>query len=123
MKNLKNFIDNSPDSISIHDDNLDLLEINSAGLKLMKMNRKQAVGKNIKTLSPGIEKTGRLEAYKSVIMGGNPFMSEDVSQSKKFGKKQFSIRAFMTAAGLAIVVRDITELKKQNNNYSRQTND
>ena len=112
MKNLKDFIDNSPDSISIHDENLNLLEINKAGLQLMNMNRKQAIGKNIETLIPGIERTGRLEAYKSVINGGNPFMSEDVSQSKKFGKKQFSVRAFMTGEGLAIVTRDITALKK-----------
>jgi len=113
MKNLKDFIDNSPDSISIHDENLNLLEINKAGLQLMNMNRKQAIGKNIETLIPGIERTGRLEAYKSVINGGNPFMSEDVSQSKKFGKKQFSVRAFMTGEGLAIVTRDITALKNR----------
>lgn len=112
MKNLKDFIENSTDSISIHDEKLNLLEINEAGLQLMKMNRKQIIGQNIKTLSPGIEKTGRLKEYKAVIRGGDPFMSEDVSQSKKFGKKQFSIRAFMTLKGLAIVTRDITELKK-----------
>ena len=112
MKHLKDFIENSPDSISIHDEKLNLLEINEAGLQLMKMDRKQTIGKNIKILSPGIERTDRLKAYKAVIRSGNPFMSEDVSQSKKFGKKQFSVRAFMTVEGLAIVTRDITELKR-----------
>jgi PAS domain S-box-containing protein len=112
MKILKDFIDNSPDSISIHDAKLNLLEINKAGLQLMNMSYKQTIGKNIKTLIPDIERTGRLEAYRAVIGGGSPFMSEDVSQSKKFGRKQFSVRAFMTGEGLAIVTRDITELKK-----------
>jgi PAS domain S-box-containing protein len=112
MINLKDFIENSPDSISIHDENLNLLEINEAGLHLMKMTRKQTIGRNIKTLFPGIERTGRLLKYKAVIEGGDPFMSEDVSQSKKNEKKQYSIRAFMTLKGLAIVTRDITELKK-----------
>jgi|GEM_PF-1974764 len=112
MINLKDFIENSPDSISIHDENLNLLEINEAGLQLLKMNRQQSIGKNIRTLSPGIERTGRLKEYKTVIRSGKPFMSEDLSQSKKFGKKQFSVRAFMTIKGLAIVTRDITKLKR-----------
>jgi len=112
MKILKDFIENSPDSISIYDKKLNLLEINNSGLQLMKMIREQTIGKNIKTLFPSIQKTGRLKEYKAVIRGGNPFMSEDVSQSKKFGKKQFSVRAFMTGEGLAIVTRDITELKR-----------
>jgi len=112
MKYLKDFVENSPDSISIYDKKLNLLEINKAGLQLMKMTREQTIGKNIKTLSPGIERTGRLKEFKAVIRGGKPFMSEDVSQSKKIGNKQFSIRAFITMEGLAIVTRDITELKK-----------
>jgi light-regulated signal transduction histidine kinase (bacteriophytochrome) len=53
-----------------------------------------------------------LKEYKAVLNGGNPFMSEDVSQSKKFGSKQFSVRASVTTEGLAIVTRDITALKK-----------
>jgi PAS domain S-box-containing protein len=112
MKTLKDFIDNSPDSISIHDGKLNVLEINKVSLQLINMTHKQAIGKSLKTLSPGIEKTGLLKAYKEVIRSGNPFVSEDVSQSKKFGKKQFSVRAFMTGKGLAIVTRDITTLKK-----------
>jgi PAS domain S-box-containing protein len=112
MKILKDFIENSPDSISLYDEKLNLLEINDAGLELMKMNRKQIIGENLKSLFPDVQRTGRLKAYKAVISGGNPFMSEDVCQSKKFGKKQFSVRAFMTGKGLAIVTRDITALKK-----------
>lgn len=111
MKYLKDFVENSPDSIAIYDEKLNLLEINEAGLLLMKVTREQAIGKNIKTLSPGIERTGRFKEYKAVIRGGKPFMSEDVSQSKKIGNKQFSVRAFLTTEGLAVVTRDITELK------------
>ncbi len=114
MKNeiLKDFTENSPDSIAIYDEKLNLLEINTAGLQLMKLTREQAIGKNIKTLSPGIERTGRLKEYRAVIRGGKPYMSENVSQSKKIGNKQFSVRAFITSGGLAVVSRDITELKK-----------
>jgi len=112
MELLKDFIENSPDSISIYNQKFYLLEINDAGLELIKMNRKQAIGENIKTIFPDIERTGRLKEYKAVIRGGNSFRSEDVKQSKKFGKKQFSVRAFMTGEVLAIVTRDITELKK-----------
>jgi len=111
MKYLKDFIENTPDSISIYDKKLNLLEVNKAGLQLMKMTREQTIGKNIKILSPGIERTGLLKEYKAVIRSGNPFMSDDVSQSKKIGNKQFSVRAFITTEGLTIVTRDITELK------------
>jgi PAS domain S-box-containing protein len=112
MKILKDFLENSPDSIAIYDKNLNLLEINDSGLQQLKVTYKQAIGRNIKTLSPGIERTGRLLKYKAVIRSGDPFMSEDVSQSKELGKKQFSVRAFLTSEGLAVVTRDITELKK-----------
>jgi len=112
MTILKDFLENSPDSIAIYDKNLNLLEINDSGLQLLKVTYKQAIGRNIKTLSPGIERTGRLLKYKAVIGGGDTFMSEDVTQSKELGKKQFSVRAFLTSEGLAVVTRDITELKK-----------
>jgi len=112
MKNSSGFIENSPDSILIYDEKLNLLEINEAGLQLFKMNRNQVIGENIKTLFPDVQRTGRLKEYKAVLNGGNPFISEDVSQSKKFGSKQFSVRASVTTQGLAIVTRDITALKK-----------
>ena len=112
MKILRDFIENSPDLISIYDEKLNLLEINQVSLQIMKKSRKQTIGKNIKTLIEGIEKTDLLKKYNAVINGANPFISEDVSQTVKFGKKQFSVRAFMTDEGLAIVTRDISELKK-----------
>tara|TARA_B100000795_G_scaffold5787_1_gene4275 strand:- start:2251 stop:3282 length:1032 start_codon:yes stop_codon:yes gene_type:complete len=112
MKILKDFIENSPDSISVYDKKLNLLEINESALQLDNMTYKEVIGRNIKTLYPGIESTGRLKEYRAVIRGAKPFMSQDIIQSKKIGNKQFSVRAFMMAEGLSIVIRDITELKK-----------
>jgi PAS domain S-box-containing protein len=112
MKHLKDFIENSPDLISFYDKKLNLTKINEEALRLMKMTREETIGKNIKTLYPGIEKTGRLKDYREVIRSGKPFISDGISQTKESGKKQFSIRAFMTAEGLATVTRDTTESKK-----------
>jgi PAS domain S-box-containing protein len=112
MKILQDFIENSPDSISVYNKKLNLLEINTAGLDLIQKTRRQTIGKNIKTLSPDVEKTGLLREYKEVIKNGKPFISEDVSKPRQIGNKQFSVRALHTTEGIAIVTRDITELKK-----------
>jgi light-regulated signal transduction histidine kinase (bacteriophytochrome) len=112
MKILQDFIENSPDSISVYNKKLHLVAINTAGLDLIQKTRSQSIGQFIKTLAPDVEKSGLLKEYKEVIKNGKPFISEDVSNPRQIGSKQFSVRAFNTAEGLAIVTRDITELKK-----------
>jgi light-regulated signal transduction histidine kinase (bacteriophytochrome) len=112
MKILQDFIENSPDSISVYNKKLHLVAINTAGLDLIQKTRSQSIGQFIKTLAPDVEKSGLLKEYKEVIKNGKPFISEDVSNPRQIGNKQFSVRAFNTEEGLAIVTRDITALKK-----------
>jgi light-regulated signal transduction histidine kinase (bacteriophytochrome) len=112
MKILQAFIENSPDSISVYNKKLHLVAINTAGLDLIQKTRSQSIGQFIKTLAPDVEKSGLLKEYKEVIKNGKPFISEDVSNPRQIGNKQFSVRAFNTEEGLAIVTRDITALKK-----------
>jgi signal transduction histidine kinase len=112
MKILQAFIENSPDSISVYNKKLHLVAINTAGLDLIQKTRSQSIGQFIKTLAPDVEKSGLLKEYKEVIKNGKPFISEDVCNPRQIGNKQFSVRAFNTEEGLAIVTRDITALKK-----------
>jgi light-regulated signal transduction histidine kinase (bacteriophytochrome) len=109
---LKQFIENSPDSISVYNKKLHLVEINRAGLDLLQKTRRQSIGESIKTLAPDVEKSGRLREYKEIIQNGKSLIDKDVSNPIQIGNKQFSVRAFNTAEGLAIVKRDITALKK-----------
>jgi light-regulated signal transduction histidine kinase (bacteriophytochrome) len=119
MNMLKDFIENSTDAIFIYDKKFNLSQINAAGLEVIQKTHQESIGKHIKTIRPDIEKVGLLKEYKAVIKNGKPFISEDVSNPKQIGNKQFSVRAFNTSEGLAIVTRDITELKRKDILLSR----
>ena len=121
---LKNFMEAATEGFLIYDSELNLLEINDSALKIIRMSREDMIGKHILELIPGLDKTGRYNAYLNVIKTGEPFYADDVIQLPKFGGIHLSINAFKIIGGLGMIFSDVTErrnaeqkLKESEKNY------
>ncbi len=108
---LRRFMDSAPDSFLLLDSELNLLDINQAGLNGWNKNIEDVIEKNITDLEPGIRDTGLYDIYKNVMASGKPYHVDDVVFNKT-DKRHFSIRAFKVGEGLGIITTDITEQKK-----------
>jgi diguanylate cyclase (GGDEF)-like protein len=75
-------------------------------------NKEDILGKSITELYPGSKETGRYKKYQDVIKTGNPFYIDDIVLYPTFGNAHLSVRAFKVGDGLGLVVTDITERKK-----------
>jgi len=106
------FADASVDAFLMFDENLNLVNINPAGEKLLGVSREADIGKNITDIVPDIRRTGRYEKYLSVIETGRPFFADDIIPHPRFGDKHLSIKAFKVWNGVGMIVSDITERKR-----------
>jgi PAS domain S-box-containing protein len=104
------FFDASPDSISLWDADLNLVNINTVGAALYRpeVRAKGLIGRNILELAPRIRETGRYAIYENVLETGQPFHWEDVT----YGDKFLDVRAFKAGDHLGVVVKDVTERKQ-----------
>ncbi len=98
----------------ICDSNLNMIEINAAGLSLYKKGTRieDVLGKNLSESMPEIKKTGRYDKYMDVIRTGKPFKLEVAPPHPKFGDVYLSINAFRAGNGMGGIVTDITAQKK-----------
>ena len=111
---LSRFMDSATDSFVIYDSELNLVEINEAGLKLFPpgTRKEELIGKNVLEISPELEETGRYDKYVEVLKTGEPFFVEDFVPHPKFGNIHLSVRAFKVGDGLGLVATDITARKQ-----------
>ncbi|MBL4657804.1 MAG: PAS domain S-box protein, partial [Flavobacteriales bacterium] len=112
---LNNFMNSAADIFTLLDKDLNLLEINNAGLKLFGLKaseKNKVIGKNIEELSPDIRRSGMLALHKKVLKTGKPCRIEDIKVHPKFGEKWFVSHAFRVGDGIGIIGRDISERKK-----------
>ena len=112
---LSAFVDASTDGFVLFDENLDLVGINPAGQRLVGLSEEAAragIGKNILQLIPGIRESGRYDKYLNVMRTGDPFIADDIVPHPKFGDIRLMVKAFKAGNGLGIVVGDIPERKR-----------
>ncbi|MHA2265441.1 MAG: PAS domain S-box protein, partial [Candidatus Thorarchaeota archaeon] len=110
---LSAFMNSATDSFTWYDSDLNLIDINESGLKLVPgLKKEDVLGENIAHLVPGLEKTGRLEDYKNVIKTGEPVSYEEMVSQTRFGPIHVSIKAFKVGDGMGLISNDITEQKK-----------
>jgi PAS domain S-box-containing protein len=104
---LRAFMESATDSFALWDSELNLVEINEAGINSFPPGTKkeEVIGKNLQQMVS----TGRIEKYLEVIKTGKPLAIEDAITSPKFGSKHMDVRAFKVGEGLGIIVRDVTD--------------
>ena len=110
----ENFMESATDSFSIWDSKLNLTYNNNANLRYLPPGSKKSdiIGKNIKEIIPGVEKTGRYEKYKRVMKTGEPLTIEEFKIDPKYGDRYLSIKVFKISDGIGIISSDITERKQ-----------
>ncbi|TFF94365.1 MAG: PAS domain-containing protein, partial [Promethearchaeota archaeon] len=105
------FKEAAPDAFYIYDHDLKLVETNNEGLKLFSKNTTMAdlKGKHITELVPDLKETGRYDQYKRVLETGESLTLHNVESTSQFGRKNFYIKAFRLGNYLGLIISDITE--------------
>jgi len=108
---LRSFMDASTQSFTVWDSELNLVTINKAALRLFPAGTREEdlLGKNMLEITPGVKESGRYDQYLQVIESGEPLLLDDVVPHPMFGEVILSIRAFKVGDGLGLVIADITE--------------
>lgn len=109
---LSRFMDSAPDSFFLFDSSLNIIDINKTGLRILGLNKKDLIGKNILDITSDLKKTGRYKKYMQVIKTGRPLYMDDIIDHPKFKSRNVSIKAFKVGNGLGLITTDITERKE-----------
>lgn len=113
-KRLSNFINSAVDSFTLWDKKLTLLDINSAGTRLLEkgVNKANILGKNITEIFPDVIGLERLDKYRDVIKTGEPIFIDDAPYKLSGEKRILQFRAFKVGDGLGIICSDVTVQKR-----------
>ncbi len=109
---LRSFMEASPDSFILLDSELNIVEVNEAGLKALGKTKEEVIGKNILAINPAVKETGRYDEYLAVMKTGVPFLTDDFIPHPRFGDLHVDVKAFKVGDSLGIIVTDITERKQ-----------
>jgi two-component system sensor histidine kinase UhpB len=103
-------MESATDAFTLWDSELNLIEINQAGIASFPPGTKkeEVIGQNLQQMVS----SGRIEKYLEVVKTGKPLVIEDAISSSKFGSKYMDMRAFKVGQGLGIIVRDVTDRKR-----------
>lgn len=105
---LSGFMDAATDAFLLLDSELNLVETNKTALDMLRVKRKDVIGRNILKLSPYVKKARRYKKYLEVIRTGRPFVDE-ITTGQRFDDKYLSVKAFKVGEGLGIIITDVTE--------------
>ena len=122
-RELSAFIEASPDGFILFDECLNLLAMNLAGERLLGLSGAAdgtGAGKNILDLMPGIETIAGYDEFLAVLSTGEPFFGDGVFNRSRLGNITLSISAFKVNSGLGMIVGDITERKRAENELKKQ---
>lgn len=108
---LRSFMDASTQSFTVWDSELNLVTINKAALRFFPAETREEdlLGKNMLEITPGVKESGRYDRYLQVIESGEPLLMDDVVPHPMFGEVNLSVRVFKVGAGLGMVIADLTE--------------
>lgn len=106
------FMDFSDHNCLIFDKNFNVVEINKVALKKFGANKEDMIGKNMKEILPGIEKTERYKKYLSVLETGEPYRGEEFFNHPRFGEVWTDVRFFKLNGDFGMITEDITGRKR-----------
>jgi PAS domain S-box-containing protein len=114
-KELASLVELSPDAFMLFDENLDLIAINSAGVRLFSIT-KDAAGnsevKNLLDLIPYIRDTNVQDKFHKALKSGKPITLDDVVITTDSGDLHLNIKAIKIKDYMGIVASDVTEQKQ-----------
>ena len=117
---LNTFMDSAPVSFHIFDSNLNLIKYNEAAEKAGIT--PDMIGKHILELAPGMRDTGRYEEYLKVIQTGKQYYTDHVTGARDDEIRHLTIRAFKAGEGLGLIISDITDyIKSEQNLHEKET--
>jgi len=103
------------DAFLLLDKNLDLLMTNPAGEKLLGLSKKASKSgrsKNLLEIIPTIRESPIHRKLLRVLESGEPFTAGDIVLTTKDGEKRLNIKALRMQDCISLVVSDVTELTK-----------
>jgi len=109
------FKDSATDFFCIWDSELNLVDISQSGIESSfppGTKKEDLIGKNIMEFMPAIERTGRYQAYLTVIKTGKSLIFEDISPHPSYGDRRFTVKAFKLGDGMGQIITDITGHKR-----------
>ena len=111
QEQLRSFMDAATDSFSLWDKDLRLMDINQMGINTFLGNvaKEEIIGKHIREFHVSSKD---IAYYKEVMKTGNSFFSETAPPSKFYGDIIVSQKVFKVGDGFGIIVRDITNRSK-----------
>ncbi|MFC1613101.1 MEDS domain-containing protein [Patescibacteria group bacterium] len=109
---LSAFMESSPDTFTLFDSELNLVEVNKAGLEAFGKTKEEIIGRNILDVNPTLKENGRYDKFLEVLRTGKPLLIDDFVPHPMFGDLYLSMRVFKVGDGLGFIVTDITERKK-----------
>ena len=110
-KRFRIFLESSPYTFAIFDQQLNLLDIKM--VEQSRVKKDDVIGKHILEISPDVVESGRYDQYLEVLKTGKSIAFDEVVFDSRYGGRIFKAKVFKTADGLGIITTDITELKKQ----------
>jgi len=108
----------SVEAFLLLDENLNLLSINDAGQKMFGVSKAGVFGKCILDVIPDIKKTGIYKKYRHVLKTG-----KSIATHVELGDRYLSVQLFKQGDALGMIVADITELKKLEEQERRHSHD
>ncbi|MEI7904645.1 MAG: PAS domain S-box protein, partial [Candidatus Firestonebacteria bacterium] len=104
----RDYIDSTSDGVMIIDKNLNILNINQGGLKILEAGRENIVGKNLESIKFEMENRNIKDIYRRIKKPEKNAKSNLVTIKTKSGKKYIDIVAFKVKQGLGVSLRDVT---------------
>lgn len=119
------FMKSATESFSLYDEEMSMVEINEAGLRLFPEGTRKSdiIGKNLADIVPDLYGTVRFRKLREVIQTGEPFTEDDVVPPAGFGEDLcYNIQAFKVGDGLGIITTDNSARKRAEKELERHRN-
>ena len=120
------FMQSANDSLSLYDSELNLIEINEAGLRMFPegTTKEDVMGKNLSILVSDVIERGNDHRFKKVFETGEPIFLKDLIPPDKFGEdRHFELKVLKVGDYLGIIAKDITDFKRTDNVLQKRETD
>ncbi len=109
---LANFMNSATEAFTILDGDLNITEVNPAGLTGSPATREEVLGKNVREFSPQVSEQGLDKKFRRVMETGEPLEIDDFAMDTIYGRINVQMKVFPMGDGLGVITSDITHRKK-----------